>query len=239
MLAAVAGILVLAGGVTAATLATLDEGRPPGSCPDQSLGCFELQPGEAVQIGILATASGPGAHHGIEAIQAAQLAVEGSPPILGLAVRLLARDDRCALPAALGSARELASDPPAKPPSVAVVGAVCPGTTSPAAQLLSDVGIPLLSWADEEVAFRDPPRSSFLRAPRAPAGPAALSRFERLFRDRYGGPPRGDQAWPAFWAVRLAVEATRTVAVRGPGDTVLVPRGPLFDTLRRRLGGSG
>jgi hypothetical protein len=239
MIATAAAVLVLAAGVAVATLATLDEGLPPPGCPDRALGCFELKSGEAVQIGLLATTSGPDGRDGIEAVQGAHLAVEGARPILGRPVRLVARDDRCELPAALAAARELASDPPARPPTVAVVGAVCPGTTSPVTQLLSDVGMPLLSWSDDEVTFRDPPHPLFVQVPQVPGDGLARTRFEARFAERFGGPPSGDDAWPAFRATELAVVAIRRVAVEGPGDTVLVPQGPLFELLRRLLHEAG
>jgi hypothetical protein len=239
LISSVVAVVVLAGGMAAATLATLDEELPPPGCPDRTLGCFELRSGEAVQVGLLATTSGPDGREGVEAVQAAHLVVEGSGPILGRPVRLVARDDRCELPAALAAARELASDPPARPPTVAVVGAVCPGTTSPVTQLLSDVGMSLLSWSDDEVTFRDPPHPLFVQVPQVPGDGLARTRFEARFAARFGDTPGGDDAWPAFRATELAVEAIRRVAVDGPGDTVLVPQGPLFELLRRLLHEAG
>ena len=230
VLTVVAIALVLAGGVAAATFATLVAEAPPPECPDRSLGCFELLPGEPVQIGVLITSSGPQASVGAEAIRAARLAAEEAPPILGRPVTVLARDDRCTVPSALQGARELASDPPAEPPSVAVVGAVCPGTTSPVAQLVSDVGLTLVSWSNDPVSFEDPPRALFLRIPPNPAG--ERQGFERRFAARYGGRPAGDQAWPAFWGTALAIRTVRDVAVPGAGGVLLVPKDPLFAALR-------
>jgi Periplasmic binding protein len=229
------GIAVVAAAVAISTIATLSEGREDDRCPDAEFGCVETGTGGPIRLGTLIPLSGHRAGDGRAARAGAELALEEhGGDLLGHPVVLVHRDDRCAPEASTRIARLLATDTPQEPPIAAVIGAPCPRTTEPAAQILSDSGIPLVSWADIEVAFRDPPPDRSFYVPIDPAAVSGRRRFDALYRARYGDAPREPAAFLAFTATETVLEAMDEVAIRGATRGVLIPRTRLRDELRSR-----
>jgi hypothetical protein len=232
------GIAVLAAGVVVSTIATLSEGREDDRCPDVEFGCVETGAAGPIRLGTLLPFSGPRAEHGVYARAArlgAELALEEyGGKLLGHPIVFVHRDDRCSPETSARIARVLALDTPEEPPIAAVLGAPCPRTTEPAAQILSDSGIPLVSWAVTDVAFRDPPPDRSFYIAFDASGLSGWERFEELYRARYGGPPEDPVALAGFRATELLLETLEEVAIQGATRGVLIPRTTLRDELRIR-----
>jgi hypothetical protein len=223
----VAGMLAIAAAVTASTVAQLSVSEEEPGCPDEAYGCARFLAGEPVQVGLLATMSGPLRHQGLEARRGAQVALDHGGELTGRPLRLLVQDDHCTSDGAAIGARELASDPPEEPPVVAVVASVCARGLQPAAQILSDSGIALVTASPAPVSFADPPRSFLVRAELD----SRDETFQRLYRRRYGSAPSGGAASKAFEMTTLVLDAARRLAVPGAGGDLLVPRLALFREL--------
>jgi ABC-type branched-subunit amino acid transport system substrate-binding protein len=229
-----AGIVVVTAAVAISTVATLSEGPEDANCPDRAFGCVETGKEGPFRVATLLPTSGPQGAMGREARAGAELALRRfGLDVLGHPVVLVHRDDRCSPKVSTDLARRLAVDTPERPPFAAVVGAPCPRTTEPAAQILSDSGIPLLSWAPANVSFRDPPAGRSFYVALGPPDRNERHRFETMYRERYGAPPEHPAAYDGFRAVTLILEALQEVAIQGSTRGALIPRTAFRDVLRR------
>jgi hypothetical protein len=228
-------VVIVAAGVIVATVATLAEGPEDERCPERAFGCVETGPGGPIRLAALLPLSGPRAELGLVARRGAELALDlRGRRVLGHEVVLEPRDDRCSPETATRTARQLALDTPDSPPVAAVIGAPCPRTTEPAAQILSDSGIPLVTWSEAPVEFIDPPPERSFFVPLAPSNEGPTD-FEGAYVERFGAvpPPTASEAFRAATVVLMALEEVAT-----PGATrgVLVPRVAFRDALRRLAG---
>jgi ABC-type branched-subunit amino acid transport system substrate-binding protein len=226
-----AAAAALAVGVGVATVATLMEGNDHPACPDEEFGCVETGgPRGAIRIAALLPLTGPRAAEGREALRGIEVALaRRGGTMFGHPLTLVERDDACSPERAALISRKLAIDTPEAPPIAAVIGAPCPAVTEPAAQILSDSGIPLLSWSEAEVSFIDPPPERSFFIPVEPS--VSVPGFEAAYGDRYGSPPDTPWAYQAYRAAQLILGAIDRVAIL-PGDgEVLVPRVRLRDML--------
>ena len=223
-----AGLLLLAAAVTVSTVLTVTGDPKDPRCPDRAYGCAEFLPDEAVRVGLLTTPPGSDPVTTREAKRGTRLAIEAhGGRLAGRPIELLAEEDECSAPGAARGARELASDPPFEPPVVAVVGMTCPAGLQPAAQILSDSGVALVTTTPGRVSFTDPPRSFLARPPVGEPDPG----FRRLYRDRYGHPPSDPSAWAAYTLTRRILKVAEDLAVPGSEGSLLVPRSPLHREL--------
>ncbi|HKX24826.1 MAG TPA: hypothetical protein VJP08_00780, partial [Actinomycetota bacterium] len=130
--------LALALGVVASTVATVDSSSARPGCPDAEYECATFEPGEPVVLGVLASNG--------DTASAVRMAVElHGGRLAGRPVRILAWKDGCRVSSAAQGSRELATDAPDEPPVLAVVAETCPRALTPAAQILSDSGVTLIS----------------------------------------------------------------------------------------------
>lgn len=228
-----AAATLLAAGITVSTVATLKEGGEHPRCPDDAFGCVETGgPTGPIRIATLLPLTGPQQTAGVEARRAVELAVaQRGGALLEHDVHLVNRDDGCSAGRIALVARDLALDSPDLPPIAAVIGAPCPHVTEPAAQILSDSGIPLISWSPAEVSFIDPPPERSFYVPIDPAGPG--SAFKEAYARRYGSGPGSAWAYRAYRAADLLLDAIEQVAIPASGGEILLPRISLRDTLRR------
>jgi hypothetical protein len=230
-------IVVVAAGVAVSTIATLGEGPEDELCPERAFGCVETGPGGPIRIATLLPLSGLEAETGQLARRGAELALElEGRPVLGHDVVLVHRDDRCSPEAATSAARLLAIDTPDEPPVAAVVGAPCARTTEPAAQILSDSGIPLVTWSKARVEFIDPPPERSFFVPLTSGPDVSRQLFQDAYIDRYGAVPENPSAFEAFRATSVVLRALEAVARPGATRGVLVPRVAFRDALRRLAG---
>ncbi len=219
--ATLAAVVLVLVGIGAGGIATVG-GAQPG-CPDAEYDCAAFEEGEPVVLGALFPDVDDASARAVE------LAVELHGTLAGRPVEVAAYSDGCDAGRAAGGARELATDAPDEPPVVAVVGATCSTTAAPAAQILSDSGITLVTWSGAPVSFRDPRRSFLAR----PALGSPTPRFERSFAERYGHPPETSIAWLAFSAARKILQAADALAVGGGHGRLLVPRLALHREITR------
>ena len=227
-----AAVLLLAAGVAVSTVATLVEGGEHPRCPDDAFGCVETGgPAGPIRIATLLPLTGAHDSAGMEARRAVALAVAHRGGfLLGHHIQVVSRDDGCSPDRIAVVARSLALDSPDLPPISAVIGAPCPGVTEPAAQILSDSGIPLVSWSPAEVSFIDPPPERSFYVPIDP--PSADEAFRQAYEESYGSTPESAWAYRAYRATELLLDAMEAVAIPAGEGEVLLPRIQLRDELR-------
>jgi hypothetical protein len=195
--------LALVVGVVASTVATVVSSGARSGCPDAEYRCAAFEPGEPVVLGVLASDG--------DTARAVRMAVElHGGRLAGRPVRILAWKDRCRVSSAAQGARELATDAPDEPPVLAVVAETCPRALTPAAQILSDSGVTLVSA---------------IPVPLPP--PAGHPSFDLV----PGADPRAEVAPTAADAI---LDVSRSLARTDPDGALLIPRTPLRDALLER-----
>ena len=207
-------------GVVASTVATARSGdRKPG-CIDATYDCATFQAGEPVVLGVLSPRD--------DVDRAVRLVAELWGQDLGARpLRVLAWNDRCTPEGGASGARELATDSPDEPPVLAVVAETCWAAITPAAQILSDSGITLVSMTGTPVP-REAGRPRFhLAVGPLPAVP--LQSFEAIYAQRYG--PPDPRAVAAAYTADAILRTARSLVGRTADGALLVPRTPLRDGL--------
>jgi ABC-type branched-subunit amino acid transport system substrate-binding protein len=114
----------------------------PYQCLDP-LGCLEIPPGSPLVIGTLLASAGPQSRAGGETLLGIRKAVDETGDLLGHPIELDEWDTDCSEKDARTGAINLGMNSAL----VAVIGPTCAGQESIAAQILNDVGIPLLTPA--------------------------------------------------------------------------------------------
>jgi hypothetical protein len=207
-------------GVAASTVATLVSARGQPGCPDVTYGCARFESGEAVIIGVLSSRR--------DVRRAVRVVVDLRDHRIGARpLGVLAWDDRCTPEGGAQSARELATDSPDEPPVIGVVGETCPRAITPAAQILSDSGVTLVSLSAPDLPATAGRPRYYLGLGQGPASPP--QGFEAAYGGRYG--PPSVQATQAAAAADVMVGAAQSLARRDAEGTLLVPRTPLRDAL--------
>jgi len=125
--------------------------RRPYTCDDPS-GCITIGNKENIKIGVLLTLSGPDAPYGIDALRGIELALADKGQVFGHNVELVQQDDHCSQQGGIEGANALAAD--AK--IIAVIGATCSSSTEPAAKILSEKGLVLISPSSTAPSLTDP-----------------------------------------------------------------------------------
>jgi hypothetical protein len=211
-------ILIL--GVVASTVATAQSGDPKPGCIDVTYDCATFRAGEPVVLGVLSPRD--------DVDRAVRLVAElWGRDLGGRPLRVLAWNDRCTSEGGARGARELATDSPEEPPVLAVVAETCRAAITPAAQILSDSGITLVSMSGTPLPRAvGRPRYYLALGPR-PAVP--LQSFEAVYAQRYGPPDR--RAVAAAYTADAILRTARSWARRTADGALLVPRTPLRDGL--------
>ena len=192
--------LALILGVVASAVATVVSSSPQPGCPDAEYGCATFEAGEPVILGVLSDRDDVAA-------QVREAVEQQGGRLAGRPVRILAWNDRCRVASAAAGARELATDSPDEPPVVGVVAETCPRALTPAAQILSDSGVTVISPVPIGLPS-SAGRASFYLVP--------------------GADPRADVTEAAAGAILAVAES---LARPGPDGALLVPRTPLRDGL--------
>ena len=195
--------LALVLGVVASTVATVVSSSARPGCPDADYGCATFEPGEPVVLGVLSSDG--------DAAGAVRMAAElHGGRLAGRPVRILAWKDGCRVSSAAQGARELATDAPDEPPVLAVVAETCPRALTPAAQILSDSGITLVSAIPVSL----PP----------PAGHPSFYLVPGVDRRAEVAPAAAD----------AILDVSQSLARTDPDGALLIPRTPLRDALLER-----
>jgi hypothetical protein len=128
-------------GIVASTIATFVGEVVRAPCPEDRFVCAVFQPGEPIEVGLIAAAEGDDERAVLEAMERD---LEREPPLLGHSIEADLRRTGCSPEAASQAGRELGSDPPDEPPSALVITYACETAIVPVAQLLSDMGTPIV-----------------------------------------------------------------------------------------------
>ncbi|MFN3741488.1 MAG: branched-chain amino acid ABC transporter substrate-binding protein [Anaerolineales bacterium] len=121
------------------------------TCTD-TLGCVTVKPGEPIRIGVALTLSGPDASYGIDALRGVEIAIADKGKVSGHPIEPIKEDDQCEPQAGEEAAKRLA----ANPTIVGVIGETCSGGSIPAARILSEAGMVLISPSSTAPSLTDP-----------------------------------------------------------------------------------
>ncbi|PTN37572.1 branched-chain amino acid ABC transporter substrate-binding protein [Desulfonatronum sp. SC1] len=131
---------LLLGIMAAATSGCAPETATRSACRD-ALGCVWVEPGEAVKIVSLQTFSGPLAMVSEEHVRTLKMRVAERGGPYGWPVTVLREDEQCSAAGGLVAAQKIATDPNV----VAVHGPNCSSAAIPAARVLSEAGLVMVS----------------------------------------------------------------------------------------------
>lgn len=131
------------------------------TCTDP-LGCVEVKAGQPIKIATVLTMSGPDAVYGIDAVRGVEIAVADTGKLLGRDIELVKDDDRCEEAGGQEAATRVAADPQI----VGVIGTTCSSSSVPAAKILTDAGMVLISPSSTAPSLTDPSshQAGFLRS---------------------------------------------------------------------------
>ncbi len=110
------------------------------TCSDP-LGCVTIEPGTSIKVGTLLTMSGPDSPYGIDALRGVEIAIAHKGKLLEHDIELVKVDDQCSADGGQQGATDLAKDSQI----VGVIGATCSSASTPAAKILSDAGMVMIS----------------------------------------------------------------------------------------------
>jgi branched-chain amino acid transport system substrate-binding protein len=153
-------VLVLAacdtGGDASTAPSTAASGGATGSadevCGADPFGCAEVAAGDPIVLGTALVITGPDASLGLDSQYGSQVAVNLRGQVLGHDVELNNQDDGCTADGGTSAANLLRS----LPEVVAVIGTSCSSAGVPAAQILSEAGILLVSPSNTAPSLTDP-----------------------------------------------------------------------------------
>ena len=112
----------------------------PATCADP-LGCVEVSNRTSIKIAVLLTLSGADAVYGNDALRGVEIAISEKKDLLGHPIELVKVDDHCTADGGQQGATQIAADPAI----VGVIGATCSSSSVPAAKILSEAGIVMIS----------------------------------------------------------------------------------------------
>ncbi len=131
------------------------------TCTDP-LGCVEIEPQGDIQIAALLTLSGPDSPYGIDPLRGIEIALDEKSSLLGHDLVLIQQDDLCTQQGGIDGANALK----ANTQLVGVIGATCSSGSLPAAKILSEAGLVLISPSSTAPSLTDPAihQPGFLRS---------------------------------------------------------------------------
>ncbi|HUI88821.1 MAG TPA: branched-chain amino acid ABC transporter substrate-binding protein [Anaerolineales bacterium] len=134
--------------------------RKPYTCADP-LGCVEVGNAESIKLGILLSLSGSNSTLGNDALQGVEIAAADKKQVFGHAVELVKEDDQCSQAGGQQGATLLT----ANPQIVGVIGATCSSASVPAAKIISNAGMVMISPSSTAPSLTDPAthQAGFLR----------------------------------------------------------------------------
>jgi branched-chain amino acid transport system substrate-binding protein len=127
-------------------------GDAAAACEADDFGCVEVAEGDPIVLGTSLVITGPNASLGLDSQYGAQVALNLRGQVLGRDVELDNQDDGCSADGGTASANLLKS----KPEIAAVIGTSCSSAGVPAAQILSESGILLVSPSNTAPSLTDP-----------------------------------------------------------------------------------
>jgi branched-chain amino acid transport system substrate-binding protein len=114
---------------------------PPFECTD-AIGCVDIPPGEPIKLGVIQALSGGVAPGGIIQARTIELAVtQRDMQLLGHPIVLQKENEYCSSEGGATAALKIAADPQ----TVGIIGTSCSGAAVPAAQIMSEAGLVMVS----------------------------------------------------------------------------------------------
>lgn len=123
----------------------------PTTCTDP-LGCVEVGNKQPIRVAVLLTLNGPDSPYGIDALRGVEIAAASQKEISGHPIEIVKVDDLCSAEGGEQGARQLAADPSL----VAVIGASCSSSSIPAARILSEAGMVMISPSSTAASLTSP-----------------------------------------------------------------------------------
>jgi branched-chain amino acid transport system substrate-binding protein len=123
----------------------------PYTCTDP-LGCIKIEPQADISIAGLFTLSGPDAPYGIDPLRGVEIAISEKGSLFNHKIALIQQDDLCTEQGGIDGANALKVNPQI----VGVIGATCSSGALPAAKILSEVGMVLISPSSTAPSLTDP-----------------------------------------------------------------------------------
>jgi branched-chain amino acid transport system substrate-binding protein len=122
-------------------LAACQSAAPPFECTD-AIGCVTIGPDEPVKLAALQTLTGEVGTYGIEQVSSSELAIaERGAELLGHPLELQREDELCTEEGGTTGALKIVADPQV----VAILGTLCSGPAVPAAKIMSEKGLVMIS----------------------------------------------------------------------------------------------
>lgn len=145
-----------AGAPSGETAATEPAGEAPVtegelSCTDP-IGCVEVAPGDPIVIASAMSISGDTADLGTDEQRGVEIAIKERGQMLGHDVELQVEDDGCNAEGGQSAATKIVANPQV----VGVIGTTCSGAGVPAAKIISDAGMVMISPSNTAPALTDP-----------------------------------------------------------------------------------
>ncbi len=134
--------------------------RKPYACTDPE-GCVDVGNGASIRVASLLTMSGADSVYGVDAVRGVEIAISDKKQVFGHSIELVKVDDLCTEDGGKQGATTLAADPNI----VGVIGTSCSSATVPAAEILANAHMVLISPSSTAPSLTDPAthQSSFLR----------------------------------------------------------------------------
>jgi branched-chain amino acid transport system substrate-binding protein len=128
----------------AALLTACQSAAPPFECTDK-IGCVTIGPDEPIKIAVLQTLSGDVAAYGMDQVRGIELAVaDRDGKLLGHPIELQKEDDQCSSEGGATAGLKIVADPQI----TAILGTSCSGAAVPAAKIMSEAGLVMISGSN-------------------------------------------------------------------------------------------
>ena len=122
-------------------LSACQNAPPPFACTD-AIGCVTIGPEEPLKLAALQTLTGEVGPFGLEHIESSELAIaERGSELLGHPIELQREDELCSQEGGATGALKIVADPQ----MVAILGTACSGAGVPAAKIMSEQGLVMIS----------------------------------------------------------------------------------------------
>jgi branched-chain amino acid transport system substrate-binding protein len=127
--------------LTTIALTACQSGPPPFECTDK-IGCVTIGPEQPLKLAALQTLTGEVAPNGLENVESSELAIaERNGELLGHPIELQREDELCTQEGGTTGALKIVADPQV----VAILGTTCSGAAVPAAKIMSEKGLVMIS----------------------------------------------------------------------------------------------
>jgi branched-chain amino acid transport system substrate-binding protein len=203
--------------LTTLFLAACQSAPPPFECTD-AIGCVTIGPEEPVKLAALQTLTGEIGPYGLEHIDSFELAIaKRGGELLGHPLELQREDELCSQEGGTTGALKIVADPQV----VAILGTLCSGAAVPAAKIMTEKGLVMISASNTAPSLT------------AVGGEQGADWQPGYFRTAHNDADQG-RAAATFAFQKLGVRKAATI---NDGDTYTVGLTGVFGQVFSELGG--